>query len=326
MTEQTKATPPISASTTPTSPPTRAGPPEPSNPKSPWGLKDTFRWLEATTRYLTAQPHRVTTYGDRFETKHFRIGQTSNHRSYLLWPWDWRCSQTTRRSTSSTRSGDKHAHNTEQAQEDETADTPTDKRPTESQAWSMDRWRHQTSTWNSTTATSHSPIQTTQPPKSITTNKEPSHTQHSQSNHTPTEDCTSTQTATTTRAQNTQTNQSNKTAPHTPVKAMPSNRPTLTHTTHKHQAKNTPTEPHTPAPKRRRAKTTPSQTSPTMNHTELSVEDVNTDNPEACVEEEIFHQFAEEDSPPIPSPEYEPPLGTSEPVKKKRRRHWSETY
>lgn len=107
-----------------------------------------------------------------------------------------------------------------------------------------------------------------------------------------------------------------KATQHTPVKATPPNRPTLTNTTLKQTAKHTPAEPHTPAPKRRRTKTTPSG-----QHNEQAAADIYTDNTEQFAEEAIFDQFAAEDSPIIPSPELGSPAEPVEPTRKKRREH-----
>ena len=44
------AVPAITPPTEITAPPAQAGPPEPTNPDKPWGLKDTFRWLVSLLR------------------------------------------------------------------------------------------------------------------------------------------------------------------------------------------------------------------------------------------------------------------------------------
>ena len=272
MTEQ--ATLAISASATPT----RAGPPEPSNPESPWGLKDTFRWLVSLLRshntFLDSHIDSQRTVTDLRQNilELARLPITApiwcDHglEEVLKPPED--PLHPPEVGTPNAEPAE-HAHDTEHAQQDETDDTPPDKRPMESQAWTDDAIRQALETAQLQHAIPSAAKAIIHPQKTAQAFKQrppPEHKTHKQTKAT-------------------------KTAPHTPVKAMPPNRPTLTNTTYKQQAKNTPTEPHAPAPKRRRAKT-----SPTMKHTELSLEDVNTDNPEAFAEEEIFRQLAKEDS------------------------------
>lgn len=309
-TSTTAATQAITAPPALTQPLARAGPPEPSNPDNPWGLKDTFRWLVSLLRSHNAlldshiELQRTVTDLRQNVLELARLPITAP-----IW-----CEQGIEAIVPPQDEPlfpPGPTYSPEQAQQEEQAeDTPPDKRPMESQAWTDDNIRQALEAAHLQAAIHQS--KQPQFPHSSPTAKHPAassatgttvqpqnHTQkqtQKPKQRTPPEHKTSKPTKTT------------KATQQTPVKAMPLNRPTLINKTSKQQAKDTSAEPHVPSPKRRHTKTTPAE--------QLSYQ-------EPFAEEAIFEQFAEEESPTIPSPEFEGPVEPVAPVestRKKRRK------
>lgn len=300
------AVPAITQPTEPTQPPARAGPPEPSNPDNPWGLKDTFRWLVSLLRSHNAL------LDSHIELQRTVTDLRQNILELARLPitapiWCDPGIETVIRPPEEPLFPPDPNQRSEQVQPEETENTLLDKGPMESQAWTDENSRQALEK-----AQLHEAIrQSKQPqfPPDAPTSQHPTAasttgTDVSPHGHTsPPDHRTSKQSRTP------------KATQHTPVKAMPPNRPAQINRTAKQQTKHTPAEPHTPAPKKRRIKTTPVEL-----HNQHTTEDNYTDDIDLSAEAAIFEQFAEEESPKHTSPEFEGPVEPVAPPKKKRRK------
>jgi len=205
-------------------------------------------------------------------------------------------------------------HSPEQAQQEETENTLLDKGPMESQAWTDNNIRRALEE-----AHLHEAIQQSKQPQfppTAPTSKRPAAASAARADISPPKHTSGHKQR---RPPDHKTDKQTKTpkaTQQTPVKAIPPNRPTQINRTLKQPAKHTPAEPHTPAPKRRRTKTTH-----TENHNQQATNDSYADNVDLSAVEAIFEQFAEEESPIIPSPEFESPVDPVESTRKKRRKH-----
>ena len=314
------AVPAITPPTEITAPPAQAGPPEPTNPDKPWGLKDTFRWLV----------HLLRSHNTLLDS-HIELQRTVNDlrqnilelaRLPITAPiW---CDPAIDTIIQPPEAGPEEPlfppeppqqHAPEKIQPDEPDDTFRDKGPMDSQLWTDENIRYG--------------LEQAQLQEAIRQSKQPQFPPVSPTSQHPTAaSTTGTAVSPLKQALNDKQNtppdnrtskpsKSHKATQRTPVKAMPPNRPIQINKTNKQQQqhKQTPPGTHTPPPKRRRAKTT--QAEPNNQHI---LEDNVTEEVELPAEANIFEQLAEEESPKHTSPEFEGPVEPVPAPKKKRRK------